>query len=1154
MIKNTGADEKIFRYQKIINIMRNTFILLIFITTNMFATSGYSQTTRFDFTLNNTTLEEVFSAIEKNSEFSIIFKSNDVNLKEKVSIQANKQTVDEILDKVLKNQRLSYEIKEKHIIIFKQESSVNNPANTIAQQSGKTITGSIVDNTGETLPGVNISIKGTTTGVTSDIDGKYTIIVPDNQSVLQFTYIGYVPQELIVGSRAIIDIILLESVSMLEEVVVVGYGTLNKRDFTGAVSSVKTPQLEKESPTNVQDLLIGNIPGLNVSHNTSPKGGGDLMIRGKATLTAGSSPLLVVDGVIYYGDLVDINPHDIESIDVLKDASSAAVYGAKAASGVVLITTKKGNSSKPTISFKSDLGIATMAVRQKPFTPEEFLVWRQNVMENIYVNHQPHQFSDPRTLPSGISVEQWMAYTNSSGDPVTTWLQRLNFQNEQIKNYQAGNTIDWYDKVFQNSLRQNYTVSLSGKKEDFSYYMSLEYLDNEGIVVGDDFSTFRGRINLEGKVAKFLTVGINMQLSDRDESSVPASWDRAVSNTPYGSMYNADGTIRYSPDSDDGRLITFKAKNPFLEREYIDKSDKTKTLFSTIYLRGELPFGFSYQVNFTPNYTYRKVFEANSSLNYDFTQIGGSASRRNYETYNWQLDNIIKWDKTFNNMHRFDVTLLANSEKFQSWDNKMGNQGFQPNDNLGYHNIGSGTNAIISSNDEYSTGDALMARLNYTLKQRYMLTLSVRRDGYSAFGQKNPRATFPAAALGWVFSEEKFLENVGWLEYAKLRLSYGINGNRDIKRYQAISDLSTGKYLYTNPSGTVYQVSQLFVNRMSNPNLSWEKTTSFNVGLDFNILNKRLGGSIDFYNKSTTDLLVQRSLPDITGFKEVMDNLGEVQNKGIEISLNSSNIETPDFKWKSTINFTFNKNKIIHLYGPVNVLDDNGNIIGQTEPDDASNGWFIGHDIDAVWDLKVLGVWQEEEAAEAAKYGVRPGDFKLEDVNGDNLYTDVDRQFLGTKTPKFRWTLRNDFTIFKNFEFSFMLYSNVGHMKSFNWAKNGSDQVFPDKSSSYKMPYWTPENRINDYAATNSSDGGAIFNVYRKVSFIRLHNIALSYTVPKSIVQKASLENLRLHFNISNAAMYAPDWNYWDPEYWYSDPKISGPTPRYYTFGINLTL
>ena len=1120
-------------------IMKLTLFFLITSALSLFATGSYSQNTRVTLDLKSVTVTETLKAIENTSEFFFIYNNELINVDRKVDINVKDQKISDILSELFDGENVEITVIDRKIVLA--------PAFMGEQQPTKKITGIVTDQSGATLPGVSVVVKGTTFGVITDSNGSYSLTnIPENATLI-FSFVGMKSQGIAVGDKSSINVSLEEETIGIEEVVAIGYGTQKKKDFTGAVSHVSGKQMENESPSNVQDLLVGNIPGLSVSFDATPKGGGNLQIRGRSSLNAGTSPLIVVDGVIYNGGLIDINPNDIETVDVLKDASSAAVYGAKAASGVVLITTKKGTSSKPLITFNSDIGIATMEVNQKPRSPEEFITWRQNVMENIFVSHKPYQFSDPRKLPSNISVSQWLAYTGSTGDPVTTWLQRLNFQDTQIKNYQAVKTVDWYDKVYQSGLRQDYTISLSGKKEEISYYMSLEYLNNEGIVVGDKFNTVRGRFNLEGKATKFMTAGMNLQFADRDESQVPASWSRVVTNSPYGSMYNDDGSLCYSPDSNPGSLLTSKAKNPLLEMEYTDRLQNTKTLFSVLYLKGDLPFGISYQVNYTPSYSFNKYFNANSSLNPDFMQLGGDATRTNTETFNWQIDNIIRWNKTFKDIHRFDVTLLANAEKYQSWSNKINNQGFLPNDLLSYHNIGSGINAVVSSNDEYSTGDALMARLNYTLAKKYLLTLSVRRDGYSAFGQKNPRATFPAVALGWVFSDERFSKSLEWLNYAKLRFSYGINGNRDIGRYQAISDLTTGKYLYSTTSGSAFQVSQLYVHRMSNTGLKWEKTSAYNAGLDFTILNNRLDGSINVYKKLTSDLLVLRSLPNVTGFENVMDNLGEVENKGFELNLNSKNIDLPNFSWRSTFNFSLNRNKIVHLYGPINVFDKNGNITGQTEPDDVSNGWFIGRDIGSIWDLKVLGVWQVNEQAEAAKYGVRPGDFKLEDVNNDGIYTDADRQFLGFSTPRFQWTLRNEFTIYKNFDFSFMLYSNWGQMGVFNWAKNGSDYLFPDKSNSYKLPYWTPENPINDFAANNSSNGAAVYNVYRKTSLIRLHNVALAYNFPKNLAQKVHMQNLKIYFNLTNAAFFAPDWNFWDPE-------NQGPTPRYFTFGFNLSL
>jgi len=1023
-----------------------------------------------------------------------------------------------------------------------------------AQEKSSVVKGVVTNNTNEPIMGVSVIIKNTKTnfssGTSTDSSGSFSFSYINTGGPYTFTFssIGYESQTLQgynIRDNSILSLVVKmqkESAS-LDQVVVVGYGSQRKKDLTGTVTHVNTTQMQNQGPSNMQDLLIGNVAGLNVSVDPSAKGSGTMQIRGRSSLNAGTAPLIVLDGVIYNGALSDINPNDIESFDVLKDASSAAVFGAKAANGVIIVNTKKGSSPKPVINVQSSVGQSTMAVSQKPFNAQEFISWRETVMNNIFANHKPFQFSDPRTLPADVTVAQWLAYDGSTGDPVTTWLQRLNFQGVTIPNYLAGKTVNWYDKVFQNGFRQDHNISLSAKKEDISYYMSLEYLDNAGVIVGDRFKTLRGRVNIEGKATKFLTVGMNMQIADRDESQIPADWSKMVNASPYGSEYNDDGTVRYSPDD----AATFTSRSPFLDKTYTNRLKKTTTLFAALYAKAILPFGITYNVTYTPSLEYYNYFNAQSAMNPDFALIGGAATRVNSKTFNYQVDNVINWKRSFYKNHRVDITLLANVEKYQSWSNQIDNRGFQPNDNLGYHSIGSGTNAVVSSTDEYSTGGALMARLNYGFKSRYLLTVSVRRDAYSAFGQNNPWATFPAAALGWVFTEEPFMQSLSWLNNGKLRLSYGINGNRDIGRYQAISDLQTGKYIYIAPDGRVIQVSQLYVNRMSNPGLKWERTAAYNAGLDFTILNNRLTGSIDIYKKSTTDLLVLRSLPSVTGFVNVIANLGEVQNKGIELNLNSRNLERKDFSWTSSFNFTLNRNTIAHLYGPVNQLDAQGNITGQVEPDDAANGWFIGHDISEIWDLKILGVWQANEAAEAAKFGLRPGDFKLEDVNKDGKYTDDDRQFQGYRTPRFQASFRNDFTLYKNVDFSFLLYANWGQKTTFNWAKNGSEFLFPDKSNSYKLPYWTPQNPINDYAAPNSSSGGNVYNVYRSTSFIRLQNISIGYHFSREFLQKSHLQGLRLYFNATNAAMYAPSWNFWDPE-------NQGPTPRIFTFGLNVTL
>jgi len=1002
----------------------------------------------------------------------------------------------------------------------------------------RNIRGIVKDKLGVPIPGASVKVKNSKTGTSTSADGQYAISVPAN-AVLIYSAIGYTSQEVSVNGRNQIDINLAESEQGLSEVVVIGYGTSTKKDATGAISSVKAAQLENENPQSVSDILKGNIAGLSVSMNTSAKGGGNLLVRGKTTLSAGTSPLIVLDGIIYNGQLSDINPNDIETVDVLKDASSLAVFGAKAATGVVAITTKKGKGDKPTISVNTNFGLATLAQNMRPYDGPGFINWRGDVLRSGGVT-APYLYNDPRSLPEGVTITQWL--NGQTGDPVDLWLNRLGLTANEKANYLAGKTVNWYDEIFRTGLRQDHTLSMSGKKEEISYYMSVGYQKNENVIKGGEFSTFRSRINLEGAAAKFLTVGMNLQFAARDEGSIPAVWTELTNLSPYGDMYQADGTLRRIPTDDNG----LNARNPFLNMTYNDRMDKQNTLFASLYAKAKLPFGITYQLNFSPGLDSYRTFNYSSSKNPNVTTIGGIVTRADETRYNWQIDNLLKWNKTFADIHSFDVTLLANAEKYQTWWTEAANQGMVPDDLLGYHNIASGSKASVNSEDKVYTGDALMARLNYSLMQRYALTLSVRRDGYSVFGVNAKRATFPAAAFAWTFTEESFVKQLKWLNYGKLRLSYGINGNRDLRNpdngtvdpYAALSQLNIGKYQTVNGSGAASEVNTASINtRLSNPDLRWEETASLNAGLDFGVLNNRLNGSIDVYNKKTTDLLVRPALSTVTGYSNYYSNLAEVNNKGLEISLNSRNITEGKVTWNTSFNFSLNRNKIIRLASTSN------------EP---ANGWFIGKDIDVIWDYKILGVWQENEMTEAAKYSksaIKAGDFKLEDVDGNYLYDDNDKQYLGYKTPRFIWAMRNEFNLFKSFDFSFQLISNWGQQRQYNQAKNQPGSVGFARMTSYIQPYWTPSNPINDYARLNSGTSGTSFTVFRKSSFVRLNNVALAYTLPQSILEKVRVKNAKIYVNANNAAVFS-SWKYWDPQ---NDPD-DGPTPTFYTLGLNISL
>lgn len=1026
----------------------------------------------------------------------------------------------------------------------------------VQAQNGQTITGTVKDDLGEPLIGVNVMQKGTTNGSITDIDGKYSVTVSGKNVIFSFSYIGYLTQDISVGSQKVINVTMKEDTKELEEVVVVGYGTAKKRDLTGAISTVRADKLEAETPRSVQDILRASAAGLSIGMSTNAAGTSDMQVRGKNTLTAGSAPLLVLDGVIYNGELSDINPIDIQSVDVLKDASSVAVYGAKASNGVIAITTKKGKTGKPVVNFNANIGFAQPYRIPSAVDGAGFLKFRQDYEEGKLTPEElakvPGKFTDPRQLAAlGVDPLAWYNYDQkvpvttlpSDAQMQTSWLSRLELKTIEIENSLNGITTNWDDLVFQTGLQQDYTASISNRTDDFSYYWSLGYADREGIRTGDRFTNFRTRLNLESKVTDFLTIGLNSQFSTKDEGAQAADVGQRTNNSPFttNEIDNPESPYYMYPSGDNN------GKNPFFDNMYRDKRQMTHTLNANIYAIVKLPFNIEYQMNFTPRYKWHEFMKHESSEHPEWNGKGGYSERKNTKDFDWQVDNIIRWKQKFNKVHNVEVTLLANAEKGQYWESFMKTQQYSPSDVLGYHNVGAGTVPTISSKDTYKTGDALMARLYYSFKDRYMLTASVRRDGYSAFGQMNPRATFPAVALGWVFTSEKFMEKTGdWLNYGKLRLSWGQNGNRDIGQYEALASLNSSLHPFIDQNGNIYLTSQIYVDHMGNSALKWERTASYNVGLDFSLFGDVLRGSLETYMAETNDLLVKRSLPIITGFADVKANLGKLANRGFEMSLTADPIRRDNFAWTTSGTFAFNRRKIKKLYGDmVDVKDKEGNVTGQKEADDYENKWFIGHDPDQIWDYEGGGVWQIDEKEAAAKYGNKPGDFKYVDQNEDGVLDNDDKTFQGYKTPRFSLSWRNELTFYKHFSLSFMLYSHLGRYGAYNEAANAISLA--DRHSVIDIDRWTFDNPTNNFGRLGSKNLGTH---YVNKSFVRMENISLSYNVPNNFLKKVSIQNMRLSFSVRNAFLLS-GWTFRDPE---EDPDKDEYVPRTFNFGINFTL
>lgn len=1005
--------------------------------------------------------------------------------------------------------------------------------------SDRVVTGKVTSQAdGLGIPGVNIILKGTTQGTVTDIGGNYSITVPDGTgSVLVFSAIGFTPQERAVGNESVINVVLIEDIQTLDEIVVVGYGTQKRSDLTGSIASVSAADLETKSMTNIVEGLAGTVAGFYSVQGTTAAGGGSMEIRGPTSLAANNEPLIVLDGVIFSGTLNDINPSDVESIDILKDASSAAIFGSRAASGVIVITTKRGKSSKPSINVSSKIGVAGLTNHLRPFGPEGYLQLRADFLKRFRVDAPPEYFTHPDKLPASVTVEDWANYDGTpSDDLIGIYMLRLGLSPIEQENYRAGTPFDWYDAIVRDGLRQDYDINVSGGFDNLRYFLSSGYLHNQGVTLGDEYKTFQTRLNIEADVADFIKVGLNAHFADRDQgfNTIPIS--RAIAMSPWTHIYHEGEMVMYP---NEWRL------NPFLEYTYRDQLDKTQSLFANFFGEVQLPFGFSYRVNYSNNLMWRRQYLFDPIETERGLSLGGYGSRANDHRYDWMVDNLIKWNRVINDVHRFDVTLLINAEKKQAWRESQTNFGMEPSGVLGYHGLQAGNNPVIENNDTYVTGDALMARLNYVFKDRYMLTTSIRRDGYSAFGQGNPYAYFPSVALAWTLSEEGFFDIDG-VTNLKIRASWGVNGNRDIGPYDSFAQLSTTRYLY----GTTLAAGA-YSTKMANSRLQWEQTESLNLGVDFGILENRLTGSVDAYSSTTTNLLLERSLPDITGYTNVMSNLGELQNRGMEVSLNSFNVNNTNLQWRSSFVFSFNRNKIVSLYGDmVDVHDEFGNVIGQKEADDISNEWFIGQSIDRIWDYETAGIWQLSEAEEAAtRYGKSPGDIKLTDVNDDGMYVPADdKKFLGYRVPRYRLGLRNDVTFLRNFEFSCFIRADLGFLGDNDLYRG----YFPhgqqfDRGNTYEMNYWTPENPSNEYPRLNSDVSSPSFLVWKDRSFVRVQNVSLAYTVPTDIIERVNLTRMKVYVAMNNALTFT-SWNHYDPE------SGKTPMPKTFTFGLDFGL
>ncbi|MDI9874317.1 SusC/RagA family TonB-linked outer membrane protein [Flectobacillus rivi] len=997
----------------------------------------------------------------------------------------------------------------------------------LAQQA---ITGKVTSSEdGQGVPGVSVMIKGTNKGTTTDANGSYKINSSSAKDVLSFSAIGYTTTEVAVGSKNTINVVLNVENQALSEVVVVGYGTQKKSQLTGAISQVSAKQISEMPITNLGQALQGRTAGVDVSQSGSKPGQtAKILIRGRRSFNAGNDPLYVVDGIPLSAGYEDFNPNDVQSMEVLKDATATAIYGARGANGVVLITTKRGAvKGKTTVTYDMYVGQSQVLNKLRLFNGTEFAEYVREAYRatGIYKNAAgaivPTGQSDP-VADSKVAV--------LGGDP------------NVVEGLAQGRSTDYQDLLLKNGFQQNHSIGIQGGNDRTQFYISAGYYVDKGVTEGLDYSRYSLRANIDHEINKWLKVGISsyMMFSDRNgENLNPYSF--TIQQNPLGAPYKADGSINFTPTND--ALLT----NPLAEIVPGAQVDNTKKyrIFNSIYTEVKLMEGLKYRVNFGPDFTlsrWGRFIGAQTNA-----RKGGDpqASTQSNFGFNWTLENIINYSKTVQK-HNLNVTLLHSIQR-DRYENYAANVQGIPAETQQFYNLGNASSVLgVGSNLTEWTINSLMARVNYDYNDKFLVTLTMRRDGSSRFGVNSKYGNFPGVAVGYNISNEPFLKSVQWLDLLKVRAGWGSVGNQGVSPYQTQGLLNRTAYAWDNTAAFGYRP-----NTIGNPDLRWETSATKNIGFDFSFLKGRVQGSLELYQTNTTDLLLSDQLPGSIGFSAVTKNVGETRNRGIELSVSTVNVDTKGgFKWTTDFQFTKNQEAIVSLY--------NG------AKDDIGNKWFIGQPLNSFFDYKKVGIWQVSEAEQAKKYypgdnanalGAGVGQIKVQDTNGDGVINADDRVLLGSDVPTFQAGITNRFS-YKNFDISFFLFGRFGQMIVSGFHQDNN--ALAGRYQQIKVDYWTPNNPNAEFPRPFSNQEFPQYRqtlIYFDGSFIKMRNINFGYTFNSTVAKKFGMESLRLFSSIQQPFI----WSSFISKYNGVDPETSGtsvnngvtPSTRVFTVGIN---
>ncbi len=1099
---------------KLLKKMKLTVFLLFVTILGTMAAESYSQSTKLTVDKTNSTVKEILNEIENSSEFRF-FYSGSIDVERRTSISVKESKIFQILDELFKGTDVAYEVRGRQIALVKNSESFFENYDLTGQVQQINLSGKVTDANDLPLPGVTVIIKGTTQGTVTDINGNYSLANVFSDATIQFSFVGMKTQEIEVRGESVINVKLEEDAIGIEEVVAVGYGTAKKKDLAGSIVRADMSALQESPNVSLGSALQGIVPGLNVGATTSAGSDPYISIRGRTSISGGGSPLIVLDGIIYRGNLVDINMNDVESVDILKDASAAAIYGSQASNGVILINSKKSQTkSKPIIEYSGSFSLQD-ATNDKmvPMDRDGFL----QLIADFFLN-------ESRT---GTDMLQ----ENPNWD-VSSYLMDSN----AVNGYLNGTNTNWWKMLTNEHPYINmHNLSIKGKSELSSYFMSIGFSDQENLIINDTYQRYNLRLNLDTKITDWLRIGTQSFFTQSDYSGIAPEVAYVTQLPPVCAVTDENGDY-----------ITYPYKsmiNPMLEIDQ-ENVDKRYNLFANFYADIDIPFvkGLNYRMNYSQNLINNKYYIFSAYGN----NLTGSASKTNDSGYTWSLDNILTYKRTFEK-HDVNATFVYGAEE-QKYETTTASGKDFGNDKLGYNYLEASNSELQSVSSSASKENSLysMLRLAYTYNDRYIFTGTIRRDGFSGFGAENKFALFPSVALGWRISEEDFFKNsVNWVDNMKIRLSYGSNGNRTVSSYQTLATMSsTDAYLYGDGGDAE---KGMYISSMSNENLKWETTNSFNMGVDFSIFNQRIFGSLEYYQAKTHDLLYDIDIPYMNnGISSIATNIGEMSNHGFEFSITGRPVKTRDLQWDVTANFSLNRNKIETILG----LDDDGD---GKEDDLVSSKIFIGHPYGVCYDFKQTSMWQlEDYNAGIIPDGFTYGTYKVEDINEDGNYTAADdREILGYTDPSYRFSIQNTLR-YKNWEFK-MLVNSVQGGKNYYYGQPGSELNNTYENNSFKWDYWTPENPDARYRQPGyySAALGSDYSPYIQRSFIRLQDVTLSYSLPEKWLNKLQLRRVKVYVSGKNL-LTLTDWDGWDPETGTGFDYWSYPLLRSYSLGVNL--